>query len=89
METETHRFFDLTYLEKGYAAMDASAWSRIQKKFFSSPDEIEDLCDHIALVSNDKDAEIAMKAGFTRCCQLDANHKPIFNPALEGFGENA
>lgn len=87
MENKPHRLFDLTYLYGDSVTMEAINWSKGRKSYLPSAQNT-DFCDHIALVFNKKDGEIAVKNHFTRYCILDADHKPIFYPALEGFGED-
>lgn len=67
--------------------MESSSWSKGRKSHLPSAKK-KDYCDHIALVSNETDGAIALKNQFTRYCILDAEHKPVFYPALEGFGED-
>lgn len=81
IERGTCNMYDVTVLYPTVAKEICQAWARTRS--LAIPTDEEDLCTHIALVYNIKDAEMALKYGFTHACMLDPKtHEPVFTPPL-------
>ncbi len=82
LNANNHQLYDLTYIMPSYASTDCESWCRATKSLL--PKGIhEEHCDHIALVFNEKDGQIALSYGFDRYCRLDSDKNAVFFPSLD------